>query len=44
MDIELLFNELGLAQQLTPNRRDGFVAMVKRMRAEAQAIRSHPPA
>lgn len=44
MDIESLFNELGLAQQLTPNRRDGFVAMVKRMRAEAQAIRSHPPA
>lgn len=43
MDIESLFNELGLAQQLTPNRRDGFVAMVKRMRAEAQAIQSHPP-
>lgn len=42
IDIESLFNQLGLAQQLTPNRRDGFVAMVKRMRAEAQATRSHP--
>lgn len=44
VDIESLFNELGLAQQLTPNRRDGFVAMVKRMRAEAQAIQTHPSA
>lgn len=44
VDIESLFNELGLAQQLTPNRRDGFVAMVKRMRAEAQAIQAHPRA
>lgn len=42
VDIESLFNELGLAQQLTPNRRDGFVAMVKRMRGEAKAIQPHP--
>jgi len=40
VDIEDLFNRLGLAQQLTPNRRDGFVAMVKEMRSRAQALRA----
>lgn len=30
-DIEGLFNQLGLSKQLTPNRRDGFFAMVKRI-------------
>ncbi|MFV8833456.1 SufE family protein [Aquisalimonas sp.] len=30
-DIEGLFNQLGLGKQLTPNRRDGFFAMVKRI-------------
>ena len=38
MDIEGLFDQLGLGQQLTPNRRDGFVAMVKKIRGQAQAL------
>jgi len=42
VDIEGLFNQLGLAQQLTPNRRDGFVAMVKEMRSRAQALQAEP--
>ena len=37
LDIEQLFERLGLGQQLTPNRRDGFVAMVKQIRSRAQA-------
>ncbi|RZU98316.1 SufE family protein [Spiribacter vilamensis] len=39
-DIESLFDDLGLSQQLTANRRDGFVAMVKQVRNRAQAIQS----
>jgi len=38
LDIEGLFDQLGLGQQLTPNRRDGFVAMVKTIRGQAQAL------
>lgn len=34
-DIEGLFNRLGLGKQLTPNRRDGFFAMVKRIHSLA---------
>jgi cysteine desulfuration protein SufE len=37
LDIEQPFERLGLGQQLTPNRRDGLVAMVKQIRARAQA-------
>lgn len=38
-DIEALFTRLGLEQQLTPNRRNGFFAMVERIHeiAEQQA-------
>lgn len=39
-DIESLFDELGLSQQLTANRRDGFVAMVKQVRNRAQAVQA----
>ena len=39
-DIESLFDELGLSQQLTANRRDGFVAMVKQVRNRAQAVQT----
>lgn len=39
-DIESLFDELGLAQQLTANRRDGFVSMVKAVRAQALAAQA----
>jgi len=39
-DIESLFNELGLAQQLTANRRDGFVSMVKEVRNRARAAQA----
>ncbi|QIT57263.1 SufE family protein [Aquisalimonas sp. 2447] len=35
-DIEGLFNRLGLSKQLTPNRRDGFFAMVKRIHGLAE--------
>ena len=40
LDIEGLFDRLGLGQQLTPNRRDGFVAMVKQIRARARAAQA----
>lgn len=39
-DIESLFDDLGLSQQLTANRRDGFVAMVKQIRQRAQAVKA----
>jgi cysteine desulfuration protein SufE len=39
-DIESLFNDLGLAQQLTANRRDGFVSMVKEVRNRARAAQA----
>ena len=39
-DIESLFDDLGLSQQLTANRRDGFVAMVKQVRNRAQAVQT----
>ncbi|SEO60336.1 SufE family protein [Aquisalimonas asiatica] len=42
-DIEGLFNQLGLGKQLTPNRRDGFFAMVKRIHGLA-ASHSDTPA
>lgn len=33
IDIEGIFTELGLEQNLTPNRRNGFFAMVEKIRA-----------
>jgi len=35
MDIEQAFNRIGLHQHLSPNRRNGFYAMVERIRALA---------
>ncbi len=35
-DIEGLFRKLGLEQQLTPNRRNGFFSMVERIRQIAE--------
>ncbi len=32
IDIESVFSELGLAEHLTPNRRNGFFSMVQRIR------------
>lgn len=32
-DIEAYFNELGLGQNLLPNRRNGFFAMVERLKS-----------
>jgi len=32
-DIDLIFSKLGLDQHLSPNRRNGFYAMVERIRA-----------
>ncbi len=36
-DIEALFRQLGLEQQLSPNRRNGFFAMVERIRDIARS-------
>ena len=33
IDIDLIFNKLGLDQHLSPNRRNGFYAMVERIRS-----------
>jgi cysteine desulfuration protein SufE len=33
LDIESLFREIGLDQHLSPNRRNGFFAMVERIRS-----------
>jgi cysteine desulfuration protein SufE len=37
VDIESIFSEIGLDEHLSPNRRNGFVAMVQRIRNMAQA-------
>lgn len=37
VDIEAAFNEIGLNEHLSPNRRNGFFAMVNRIRAQGQA-------
>ena len=36
-DIEAAFNQLGLDQHLSPTRRNGFVAMVDRIKQESKA-------
>lgn len=36
-DVEALFGKLGLDQHLSPNRRNGLFAMVKRIRSVAEA-------
>ena len=33
IDIESVFDQLGLAEHLTPNRRNGFFSMVQRIRS-----------
>ena len=33
LPIEILFEELGLSQNISPNRRNGFFAMVERLKA-----------
>jgi len=37
LDIGPVFDELGLAQHVSMNRRNGFFAMVARIRTEARA-------
>jgi cysteine desulfuration protein SufE len=37
VDIEGAFNEIGLNEHLSPNRRNGFFAMVERIRSQGQA-------
>lgn len=41
MDAHRAFAELGLAQHLTPQRSNGFAAMVARIRADAEAALAH---
>jgi cysteine desulfuration protein SufE len=40
-DAHRAFAELGLAEHLTPQRSNGFAAMVARVRADAQAALAH---
>lgn len=42
MDIKSLFRELELQEHLSPNRRNGFFAMVGRVQEEARALKSLP--
>jgi cysteine desulfuration protein SufE len=35
IDIEAIFNEIGLSDHLSPNRRNGFYSMVERIKALA---------
>jgi cysteine desulfuration protein SufE len=37
-DVDRLFDELGLAQHISMNRRNGFFAMVQRIRSEAARL------
>lgn len=41
LDAHRAFAELGLAQHLTPQRSNGFAAMVARIRADAEAALAH---
>lgn len=41
MDAHRAFAELGLAEHLTPQRSNGFAAMVVRVRADAEAALAH---
>ncbi len=38
VDIETIFDQLGLADNLSPTRRNGFFAMIERIRFLSQAI------
>jgi cysteine desulfuration protein SufE len=43
-DAHAIFNELGLGEHLTPQRSNGFVAMVERIRSDAQtAVQNAQP-
>lgn len=37
IDIEVIFKELGLDEHISPNRRNGFFAMVGRIRSQGRA-------
>ena len=43
VDAHKAFAELGLAEHLTPQRSNGFASMVTRIRADAEAARTHSP-
>ncbi len=38
LPIETIFLELGLSNNISPNRRNGFFAMVERLKSESQKI------
>lgn len=38
VNIEEWFNDLGLSSHLSPSRRNGFFAMVERIKAESQSL------
>ena len=38
IDLEQIFRELGLEQHLSPNRRNGFFAMVEEIRRQARIL------
>lgn len=43
VDARDVFHRIGLDEHLSPQRSNGLHAMVQRIRADAQAVLSHPP-
>lgn len=43
VDIQAIFRKLGLEQHLSPNRRNGFFAMVGRIKALVDQEQKNPP-
>ena len=41
-DAHAVFNDIGLAEHLTPQRSNGFVSMVERIQSDARLAQSHP--
>jgi cysteine desulfuration protein SufE len=41
-DAHSVFNDLGLADHLTPQRSNGFASMVERIQNDARQVMSHP--
>lgn len=42
VDVEAVFNKIGLDEHLSPNRRNGFYAMIERIKNTAQDIINKP--
>lgn len=44
MDLPAIFAQLGLSENLTPQRSNGLASMIERVRADARRVASEPPA